>query len=72
VPFQGFPWLSAVATCYAVLFLCSVAGLTPAPLMGYGADPLLGFGLMVAMSSWAGAYTSPDSSIKPTPLRGAA
>jgi hypothetical protein len=61
-----------VASYYAVLFLCSVAGLTPAPLIGYGAGPLLGFGLMVAMSSWAGSYTSPDDSFNPTPLRGAA
>ena len=70
--FKGFPWLSAVASYYAVLFLCSVAGLTPAPLIGYGAGPMLGFGLMVAMSSWAGSYASSDSSCKPTPLRGAA
>ncbi|MEO5823991.1 MAG: hypothetical protein ABIT71_26085 [Vicinamibacteraceae bacterium] len=42
-------WLSAVAAYYAVLFACSVAGLTPAPLIGYGAGPVLGFGLMVAV-----------------------
>jgi hypothetical protein len=61
--FRGFAWLSAVASYYAVLFLCSVAGLTPAPLIGYGAGPLLGFGLMVAMSSWAGLYASPNNSL---------
>lgn len=33
---------------YAVLFGCSVAGLTPAPLIGFGAGPVLGFGLLVA------------------------
>jgi hypothetical protein len=69
---RGFAWLSAVASYYAVLFLCSVAGLTPAPLIGYGAGSLLGYGLMVAMSSWAGLYASPGSSCKPAPLRGAA
>jgi len=44
----GRTWLSVLAVYYAVLFACSVAGLTPAPLIGYGAGPLLGFGLMVA------------------------
>ena len=44
----GRTWLSVAAVYYAVLFACSVAGLTPAPLIGYGAGPLLGFGLMVA------------------------
>ena len=48
----GRTWLSAVAVYYAVLFACSVAGLTPAPLIGYGAGPLLGFGLMVATATW--------------------
>lgn len=60
---KGCPWLSAVASYYAVLFLCSVAGLTPAPLIGYGAGPMLGFGLMVAMSSWAGSYASSDGAV---------
>jgi hypothetical protein len=53
--FRGPSWLSAVAAYYAVLFACSVAGLTPAPLVGYGAGPLLGFGLMVAVSQWVEA-----------------
>ncbi len=48
----GRTWLSAVAVYYALLFACSVAGLTPAPLIGFGAGPLLGFGLMVAAASW--------------------
>ncbi len=54
----GRPWLSAVAAYYAVLFACSVAGLTPAPLIGYGAGPLLGFGLMVGVASWNGAKSA--------------
>lgn len=45
---RGPRWLGAVAAYYAVLFACSIAGLTPAPLIGFGAGPLLGFGLMVA------------------------
>ena len=45
-------WLSAVAVYYAMLFGCSAAGLTPAPLIGYGAGPLLGFGFMAAISGW--------------------
>jgi len=48
---RGRNWLSAVAAYYAVLFTCSIAGLTPAPLVGYGAGPILGFGLMVAAAS---------------------
>lgn len=39
--------LLAVAAYYAVLFVCSLADLTPAPLIGYGAGHLLGFGLLV-------------------------
>lgn len=69
---KSFRWLSSVASYYAMLFICSVAGLTPAPLIGYGAGPLLGFGLMAAMSLWAGAKALPDNSVKPVPLRGAA
>ena len=44
--------LSAVAAYYAVLYACSVAGLTPAPLIGYGAGPWLGFGFMLGAVSW--------------------
>ena len=65
----GRSWLSVVAVYYAVLFACSVAGLTPAPLIGYGAGPLLGFGLMVAVASGLDAKVLPDSSPKPTLLR---
>ena len=67
----GRTWPSVVAVYYAVLFACSVAGLTPAPLIGYGAGPLLGFGLMVATASVLDAKVLPDVSSKPTPLRGA-
>ncbi len=49
---QDQPWLAAVAGYYAVCFGGSVAGVTPAPLLGYGAAPVLGFGLMLALSLW--------------------
>lgn len=49
---RGVGWLAGVAAYYATLFVCSVAGLTPAPLIGYGAGPLLGYGLMAAVSRW--------------------
>lgn len=70
--FRGASWLSAVAAYYTVLFACSLAGLTPAPLIGYGAGPLLGFGLMVAVSRWVGAEMQSDNSFDSTPLCGAA
>ena len=68
----GRTWLSVVAVYYAVLFACSVAGLTPAPLIGYGAGPLLGFGLMIATASGLDAKVLSSSSSKATPLHGAA
>src|SRR5688500_9933903 len=68
----GRTWLSVVAVYYALLFGCSLAGLTPAPLLGSGAGPLLGFGLMVAVASGLDAQVLPDNASKPTPLRGAA
>ncbi len=49
---RGADWLVAVAAYYATLFVCSAAGLTPAPLIGYGAGSLLGFGVMAAVSRW--------------------
>ena len=49
---SGAFWLSAVAAYYTVLFICSTAGITPAPLVGYGAGPILGFGLMVGLLGW--------------------
>jgi hypothetical protein len=60
---RGAAWLAAVAAYYAVLFFCSVAGLTPAPLIGYGAGPLLGFGFMAAVSWWVDPEALPTSSI---------
>ncbi len=58
---RGHDWLPAVAAYYAVLFLCSVAGMTPAPLIGYGAGPLIGFALLIAMSGSITASTASDS-----------
>ncbi len=46
---NGPLWLGAVAVYYASLFVCSIAGLTPAPLVGYGAGPILGYGLMAGI-----------------------
>lgn len=42
------PWLVAAAAYYAVLFVCAVKGLTPAPIIGYGAGPILGVGVLAA------------------------
>lgn len=47
---HGPRWLAGVAAYYAVLFVCSVKGLTPAPLIGFGAGPLLGFGFMCSQA----------------------
>lgn len=41
----------AVAAYYAALFACSLADLTPAPLIGYGSGHLLGFGLLAGTVS---------------------
>ena len=41
--------LLAVPAYYAVLFVVSLSGLTPAPLIGFGAGPWLGFGCMLGM-----------------------
>ena len=60
---RGTAWLAAVAAYYAVLFACSVAGLTPAPLVGYGAGPLLGYGLLVAVSRWFEAAEMPNHAL---------
>ena len=58
-------WLSAVAAYYATLFVCSTAGITPAPLVGYGAGPILGFGLMVGVLGWLGHQHQPNHSTLP-------
>jgi cell division protein FtsW (lipid II flippase) len=39
-----------LAAYYAALFACSMAGLTPAALIGYGAGPWLGYGLMAGLA----------------------
>ncbi|MCU0866498.1 MAG: hypothetical protein MUC36_22160 [Planctomycetes bacterium] len=41
--------LLAVPAYYAVLFVVSLSGITPAPLIGFGAGPWLGFGCMLGM-----------------------
>jgi len=43
--------LPAVGAYYAALFAFSIAGLTPAPLIGFGAGPLLGFGLLAGATA---------------------
>lgn len=41
----------AVPVYYAVLYLASVLGWTPAPLLGFGCGPVLGYGLMVGVGA---------------------
>lgn len=60
---RGSFWLSAVGAYYAVLFVCSAAGMTPAPLVGYGAGPVLGFGLMAGVHGWFGPQSGPDKGV---------
>lgn len=43
-------WL-ALPAYYAMLIAGSLVDMTPAPLMGYGAGPLLGFGLMAGLAA---------------------
>lgn len=50
--------LGSIAMYYLVLFVCSGFGLTPAPLIGFGAGPLLGYGLMIAGLSAANTGAS--------------
>lgn len=57
--------LSAVAAYYAVLYACSVSGLTPAPLIGYGAGPWLGFGLAVGAVLWSAPSRDANHAVKP-------
>lgn len=64
--FKGATWLSAVATYYAALFACSIAGITPAPLIGYGSGPILGFGLMTAIMHALASELFPNYGIKGT------
>ena len=62
---SGPSWLAAVASYYMVLFVCSTTGITPAPLLGYGAGPILGFGLMTGLLGWLEHQTLPIKSIQP-------
>lgn len=63
---KGAFWLSAIAAYYSVLFLCSITGITPAPLVGYGAGPVLGFGLMAGLLGWFGDQDRSNKPIQPT------
>jgi cell division protein FtsW (lipid II flippase) len=63
---SGSLWLSAVAAYYIVLFLCSTTGITPAPLVGYGAGPILGYGLVVGLLGWFKHQSGPYKSMQPT------
>ena len=51
--------LVAVAAYYAVLLACSVADLTPAPVIGYGAGPLLGYGLLAGVMACSPPESKP-------------
>ena len=62
---SGPSWLAAVASYYMVLFVCSTTGITPAPLLGYGAGPILGFGLMTGLLGWLEHQNLPNKSIQP-------
>ncbi len=62
---NGPSWLAAVASYYMVLFVCSTTGITPAPLLGYGAGPILGFGLMTVLLGWLEHQNLPNKSIQP-------
>ena len=62
---KGPLWLSAVAAYYASLFVCSIAGLTPAPLVGYGAGPILGFGLMMGIPRGLEPQILPNKPMQP-------
>ena len=63
--FSGPSWLSAVASYYMVLFLCSSTGITPAPLLGYGAGPIMGFGLMAGLLGWIEHKDPHNISVQP-------
>ena len=64
--FNGPYWLSAVASYYLVLFVCSTTGITPAPLVGYGAGPILGFGLMAGLLGWLERKDCPERGSRDT------
>ena len=62
---SGPSWLAAVASYYMVLFVCSTTGITPAPLLGYGAGPILGFGLMAGLLGWLEHQNLHNKSMQP-------
>ena len=62
---SGPSWLAAVASYYMFLFVCSTTGITPAPLLGYGAGPILGFGLMTGLLGLLEQQNLPNKSIQP-------
>jgi hypothetical protein len=43
--------LQVVAAYYAVLFVCSLRDLTPAPIIGFGAGPIIGYGMMTGVAT---------------------
>lgn len=47
----GLPGMDAAAVYTAMLFGLAMADLTPAPLIGFGAGPWLGFGLLVGAAT---------------------
>ncbi len=49
----------AVPVDYAVLFLVSLLGWTPAPLLGFGFGPVLGYGLMIGVGAALVSTTDP-------------
>jgi hypothetical protein len=50
---------AAVPVYHAVLYLASVLGWTPAPLLGFGCVPVLGYGLMVGVGAALVSITDP-------------
>lgn len=52
--------LFALIAYYAVLFVMSALALTPAPILGFGAGPLLGYALAVAVLVWISASIVKD------------
>lgn len=60
---RGPPWLLAVVVYYAALYACSLGGLTPAPLIGYGAGPMLGYGLLIAVCATGAALPARSATL---------
>lgn len=56
--------LIGVVVYYASLFVLSTFGLTPAPLIGFGAGPIIGYGLMVAVLT--AGWSSPRPATRET------